>query len=91
MTIMLTIEVISGIAALLFTAMAFTHFLWAEGAAAQALQRESKIRAKRLFVAAGVLWALCFGCYVFLRWEAGTAPPGIPPGNPPGMQGGYQE
>ena len=67
MTILLLIEVISGIAALLLTAMAFTHLSWAEGASSQAMKRESMARAKGLFALAGGLWAVCVLCYLSLR------------------------
>ena len=67
MKILLLIEVASGIAALVLTAMAFTHLSWAEGASAQGMQRQSMSRAKRLFVWAGALWAVCVFCFASLR------------------------
>ena len=88
MTNVVIIEVVSGIAALVVSAMAFTALSWGEGAASQAMQREFMARAKRLFVVAGVLWAVCFGCYLYLSLGAG---PVVPRANPSGMQGGYQE
>lgn len=91
MNIALIIEVVSGIAALLLTAMAFTHLVWSEGAAVQTMQRQAWARAKRLFLVAGVLWAVCVGSYLFMRFQPGPGPLGAPGGIPPGVQGGYPE
>ncbi len=91
MNIALTIEVVSGIAALLLTAMAFTHLVWSEGAAVQTMQRQAWARAKRLFWLAGVLWAVCVGSYLFMRFELGSGSVLAPGGTPPGVQGGYPE
>jgi hypothetical protein len=67
MTILFYAEIISGIAALVLTAMAFTNLSAAEGLPSQAMQRQSMTSAKRLFWVAGGLWAVCFGCYLCMR------------------------
>lgn len=67
MPILLLTEIVSGIAALLVTAMAFTHLSWAEGASSPGLRRESLTRAKRLFAWAGGLWVVCIVSYLSLR------------------------
>ncbi len=90
----LIIEVVSGIAALLVTAMAFTHLVWSEGASAQTMQRESLARTKRLFLLAGLLWAICVGSYVFTRAQSSPGRVSAPRDPQPGVQGGgygYQE
>lgn len=91
MNLALIIEVVSGIAALLLTAMAFTHLVWSEGAAAQTMQRQSWARAKRLFWLAGILWTICVGSYLFMRFQPAPGP-GFGAGTTqPGAQGGYPE
>ena len=67
MVLLIYVEVISGVAALVFSAMAFTHLSWSEGAASQALQRQSLARSKRLGLVACILWAVCVACYLAQR------------------------
>jgi fatty acid desaturase len=70
MTILPILEVISGLIALGFTAMAFTNLAWAEGASSPELKRESATRTRRLFIWAGVFWALTVLClYLSLVWR----------------------
>jgi hypothetical protein len=66
MVTLMIAEIIVGLMALIVTAMAFTHMSWGEGAASGALKKESMRTAKRLFWVAGLLWALCVGCYAYI-------------------------
>ena len=65
--LLLGAEMLSGVAALVVTAMAFTYLSWSEGASSGAMQRASAKRAKRLFIWAGVLWAACVVSYLAQR------------------------
>jgi hypothetical protein len=65
--ILLVLELAAGVAALVLTAMAFTHLSWSEGASSGAMQRASLVRSKRLFWWAGGFWALCLLCYLLMR------------------------
>ena len=58
MIVLPLIEVISGLIALVLTAMAFTHLSWAEGASSPELRRESSTRTRSLFIWAGGFWAV---------------------------------
>ena len=70
MIILPLIELLSGLVALVLTAMAFTHLAWAEGASSPELKRESATRTRRLFIWAGVFWALTVLClYLSLVWR----------------------
>jgi len=55
MPVMPLVELISGIAALLFAGAAFVNLAWSEGASSTAMKRESQRKTKRLFAVAGVL------------------------------------
>ncbi|NLO73004.1 MAG: hypothetical protein GX100_02695 [candidate division WS1 bacterium] len=68
MTILLIVEIASGLAALLVTAVAFTNLAWSEGAPSHAMKQQSLARARRLFILAGVLWAVAFLSYLLMRW-----------------------
>ncbi len=70
MNILLVAEVISGLAGLLLTAMAFTALAWGEGASAHTMQRASMTRARRLFIAAAVLWAVAILSYLCMVWRS---------------------
>lgn len=58
MLILPLIELISGLIALVLTAMAFTNLSWAEGASSPELRRASSARTRSLFIWAGAFWAL---------------------------------
>ncbi len=49
MPIMPLIELVSGLVALVLTAMAFTYLSWGEGASSPELKRESAAKSTRLF------------------------------------------
>jgi len=62
------IEIVSGIAALLFAGAAFINLTWSEGASSQAMKRESARRTRRLFIVTGILGVLCVVCaYLSMR------------------------
>ena len=68
MIILPLIELLSGLVALVLTAMAFTHLAWAEGASSPELRRESSARTRSLFIWAGGFWAVTFLCaYLSVR------------------------
>jgi hypothetical protein len=60
-------EWITGLAALLITAMAFTDLAWGDGASSQNMQKKAMAKAKRLFIWAGALWATAILCYLHLH------------------------
>ena len=67
MRALLVAEWISGIVALLLTALAFTELSWGEGASAQTMKRDSMARAKRLFIWAAAFWAIAVLCFLYMR------------------------
>ena len=67
MSILLLSEWISGIVALLLTAMAFTDLSWGEGASSEEMKRKAMARAKGLFIWAGGFWAVAVLCFLCMR------------------------
>ncbi|HEY3397892.1 MAG TPA: hypothetical protein VGM19_09580 [Armatimonadota bacterium] len=67
MPILLIAELVSGLAALIVTAMAFTNLSAGEGLPSQTMQRASMTTARRQFWVAGGLWTVCVICYLGLR------------------------
>jgi len=67
MRILLLSEWVSGIIALLLTAMAFTELSWGEGGSSQDMRWKAMARAKRLFIWAGVFWAIAVLCFLSMR------------------------
>jgi hypothetical protein len=84
LTILLVIEMVSGIIALLVTPVAFTSLSWGEGASSGAMKRESLARAKRLFWVAGALWAICILSFLAMRFGGPIIPIATSNGGPPG-------
>lgn len=56
--LMPTFEIISGLIALILTAIAFTDLSWAQGASSQEMKLASQARCRRMFMWAGGFWAL---------------------------------
>ncbi len=65
---LLITEWVSGIVALLTTAIAFTELSLGEGASSGAMQKQALKRAKRRFIWAGGFWALTILCFLFLKY-----------------------
>ena len=64
---LLVAEWVSGLIALILTAMAFTDLAWGDGASSQEMQRKALAKAKRLGIAAGIFWAITVMCYLFMK------------------------
>jgi hypothetical protein len=67
MKYLLLAEWITGVIALLLTAMAFTDLSWGEGASSQEMKRAAMAKCKRLFMWAGGFWAITILCFLCLR------------------------
>ena len=67
MTMLFVLELVSGISALLLTAVGFTNLSAGEGLPDQRMQKKHLKTAKRMFWVAGALWAVCAVSYLCLH------------------------
>lgn len=68
MLVLPLVELVSGIAALLFAGAAFINLTWAEGASSDAMKRAAAKKTKRLFLVTAILGVICVSCaYLSLR------------------------
>jgi hypothetical protein len=75
-------EVIAGLIALALTAMAFVNLSWAQGCSSPDLIRKSQASTRRLFIWAGVFWAITFlFAYLSMRGFSLSSP--LPPPSDP--------
>lgn len=63
-----TLEIITGVIALLYAGAAFINLTWSEGASSQKMKQEAARKTRRLFIIAGVFAVSCVICaYLAMR------------------------
>ena len=78
MPILPLIEICAGLIALVLTAMAFVNLSWTQGCSSPDLIRKSQASTRRLFIWAGVFWAITF-LFAYLSMRGFSMSALVPP------------